>query len=187
MAINLHEKYSAKVLERFYLESITQSSFSKDLDQEFTGVRTVKVSMLDTVPMNDYDRTKTDGDRYGPMTELQDEIQEFIMTQDKAFNFSIDKGNNLEQQMIKNAGRAISRQLREVVTPMIDKYRLLKWATADGILTKSVGTPTKTTIFGMLVDAMAEQDNELVPKSGRTLYVGSVAYKAVAEELKTKL
>ena len=41
--INLAEKYSDKVQERFYQDSLTQSSFSKDLDMEFVGVRTVKV------------------------------------------------------------------------------------------------------------------------------------------------
>lgn len=184
MAINLHEKYSKHVQERFYKESITQASFSKDLDAEFTGVRTVKVSMIDTVPMNDYDRTGTkegyNGDRYGPATELTDTLQEFIMTQDKSFNFTIDKGNNLEQQMIKNAGRAISRQLREKVTPMIDMYRMQQWAAGAGT-TQTVSAPTKTTIFGMLVDAMAVMDNALVPKANRTIYVGTVAYKALLQ------
>ena len=59
MAINLHEKYSKKVQERFYQESLTESSFSKSLDVEFTGVKTVKVSSIGTVPMNDYNRTGT--------------------------------------------------------------------------------------------------------------------------------
>ena len=40
--INLAEKYSDKVQERFYQDSLTQSSFSKDLDMEYVGVRTVK-------------------------------------------------------------------------------------------------------------------------------------------------
>lgn len=174
--INLATKYSKKVQERFYQESLTQSSFSKDLDMEFTGVKSVRVSEINTVPMNDYTRSGTS--RYGEPQELQDSVQEFIMTKDRSFTFTIDKGNDAEQQYIKKAGRAVSRQLREVVTPEIDTYRFKIWFANAG-LGAAVAAPTKTTIYGMIVDAMAEMDNHLVPKQGRTLYVSTTAYKAL--------
>ena len=84
--INLAEKYSDKVQERFYMDSITQSSFSKDLDMEFTGVKTVKVTEVDVAPMNDYNRSGLS--RYGTPQELTDVVQEFVMTQDKSFTRS---------------------------------------------------------------------------------------------------
>lgn len=176
MSINLHEKYSKKVQERFYQESLTQSSFSKELDMEFTGVKTVKVSSINTVEMNDY--TRTGASRYGTPKDLDDTIQEFIMTKDRSFTFIIDKGDNMEQNMIKKAGAAISRQLREVVTPEIDTYRFKVWSDGAGI-TKTVSAPTKSTILTQIVDAKIEMDNKLVPQKNRTLYVGSVAYKAL--------
>lgn len=176
MAINLHEKYSKKVAERFYQESLTQSSFSKDLDMEFTGVKTVKISSIGISEMNDYERTGTS--RYGTPTDLQDTLQEFVMTRDRSFTFIIDKGDNLEQNMIKKAGQAISRQLREVVTPEIDMYRFQQWAANAG-QTKTVSAPTKSTILEQIVDAKLALDNKLVPQKNRTLYVGSVAYKAL--------
>lgn len=176
--INLALKYSKKVQERFYQESLTQSSFSKDLDMEFTGVKSVRVSEIGTAPMNDY--VRSGANRYGTPQELQDSVQEFIMTKDRSFTFTIDKGNDAEQQYIKKAGKAMSRQLREVVTPEIDKYRFKVWAQNAGLGT-AVAAPTKTTIFGMIVDACAEMDNKLVPKKGRTLYVGTVAYKALIQ------
>lgn len=176
MSINLHEKYSKKVQERFYQESLTQSSFSKELDMEFTGVKTVKVSSINTVEMNDY--TRTGASRYGTPKDLDDTIQEFIMTKDRSFTFIIDKGDNMEQNMIKKAGAAISRQLREVVTPEIDTYRFKVWSDSAGI-TKTVTAPTKSTILTQIVDAKIEMDNKLVPQKNRTLYVGSVAYKAL--------
>ena len=176
MAINFHEKYSKKVAERFYQESLTQSSFSKDLDMEFTGVKTVKISSIGTAEMNDYDRSGTA--RYGTPTDLQDTIQEFVMTKDRSFTFIIDKGDNMEQNMIKKAAKAISRQLREVVTPEIDKYRFQVWSDNAGQV-KTVTAPTKTTVLEQMVDAKMALDNNLVPQKNRTLYVGSVAYKAL--------
>ena len=177
MAINLHEKYSKKVQERFYQESLTESSFSKSLDMEFTGVKTVKVSSIDTVPMNDYTRNGTS--RYGTPNDLQDTIQEFVMTQDRSFTFIIDKGDNLEQNLIKKAGAAIARQLREVVTPEIDKYRFAQWAKNAGQSKTPAAALTKETILDEVIAAKIALDNKLVPAKGRTLYVGSVAYTAL--------
>lgn len=176
MAINLHEKYSKKVIERFHQESLTESSFSKDLDMEFTGVKTVRVTSINTAAMNDY--TRSGSARYGTPDDLQDTIQELTMTKDRSFTFIIDKGDNMEQSMIKKAGAAIKRQLQEVVTPEIDKYRLDIWATNAG-QTATVSAPTKSTILGLVVDAKMALDNKLVPAKGRTLYVGSTAYKAL--------
>ena len=176
MAINFHEKYSKKVQERFYQESLTQSSFSKDLDMEFTGVKTVKVSSIGVAEMNDY--TRSGSARYGTPADLQDTIQEFVMTKDRSFTFIIDKGDNMEQNMIKKAGQAINRQLREVVTPEIDKYRFSVWAANAG-QKATIDAPAKDNILELVVDAKLALDNKLVPQKGRTLYVGSAAYKAL--------
>lgn len=176
MAINLHEQYSKKVQERFYQESLTESSFSKSLDVEFTGVKTVKVSSIGTATMNNY--TRSGSSRYGTPTDLQDTIQEFVMTQDRSFTFIIDKGDNMEQNLIKKAGAAISRQLREVVTPEIDIYRFSKWADGAGHEV-TVDAPTKDNILEQVIAAKIALDNNLVPAKGRTLYVGSVAYTAL--------
>lgn len=176
--INLATKYSSKVQERFYQESLTQDSFSKDLDTEFTGVKTVKVSEVGTSPMHDY--TRSGSNRYGSPEELQDSVQEFVMTKDRSFTFTIDKGNNMEQNMIKKAGAAMSRQLREVVTPEIDKYRFQVWSQNAG-QGAALAAPTKDTVFGMLVDATAALDNKLVPQKGRILYCSVTFYKVLIQ------
>ena len=179
MAINLHEKYSKKVAERFYEESLTQSSFSTDMDMEFTGVKTVKVTEVLTAPMNDYNRTKS-GNRYGDPADLQDLVHEYTMTKDRSFTAIIDKGNNSEQQAVKNAGKAVSRQLREVFTPEVDKYRFTKWAAGAGQKV-TVDAPTAENIYGQLLAAKVALDNKHVPKKGRTFYLGSAAYIALME------
>lgn len=180
MAINLHEKYSKKVEERFYEESLTESAFSKDMDVEFTGVKTVKVTEILTAPMNDYNRTKS-GNRYGDPADLQDLVHEYTMTKDRSFTAIIDKGDNSEQQAVKNAGKAVSRQLREVVTPEIDKYRFTKWAAGAGQKVTLDAAPTAETIYTDLLNAKVALDNKHVPKKGRTVFLGSTAYIALME------
>lgn len=174
MAINLATKYSDKVQERFYRDSVTQSAFSKDLDMEFQGVKTVIVYEADTAPLNDY--TRSGSNRYGTPSELGDTTQEFTMEVDKGFTYTIDKGNAKEQFNVKQAGTSLKRQMREVVTPFIDKYRMNKWAQKAGFV-KGVAAPTKTTIAEMIMDCSAELDNALVPADNREIYFDASYFK----------
>lgn len=176
MAVNLATKYSKKVQERFYQESLTSNSFSKELDVEFTGVHGVTFYEVGTAEMNDYTRSGTS--RYGTPAELSDTKKEYLMTKDRSFTYTIDRGNQEEQLMIKDAGKSMDRQIREVVTPELDTYRLLTWATNAG-LKATITAPTATTIYGLLVTAKIAMDNKLVPQKNRTLYVGGVALAAL--------
>ena len=167
--INLAEKYSSQVQERFYHDSITQGAFSKSLDMEFTGVKTVKVYDTAVAQLNDY--TRSGPNRYGTPQELTDNIYEFVMKEDKGFTYTIDKGNAKEQFNIKQAGTSLRRQMREVVTPYIDIYRMKVWAKGAGIAKAMSAAPVKGTIGGMIFDAQAEMNNKFVPKTNRTLYL----------------
>lgn len=172
--INLAEKYSKQVQERFYEDSYTQSSFATDLDAEFIGVKTVRVYEVDVAPMNDYARSGTS--RYGTPKELNDNIYEFQMKKDRSFTYTIDKGNQAEQMHIKEAGKTLRRQMREVVTPEIDAYRMQVWAKEAGQHV-GVAAPTKTTIVEMLMDANVALDKKHVPKKNRTFYIDISYYK----------
>lgn len=173
--INLAEKYSDKVQERFYQDSLTQSSFAKDMDMEFVGVKTVKVYEVNTSALNDY--TRSGSNRYGTPEELTDSIYEFQMEQDKSFTYTIDKGNQKEQFNIKAAATSLKRQMREVVTPYIDKYRFKVWAEKAGLHMALTAAPTKSTIAGIIMDATCALDDALVPQEGRTLYIRNDLYK----------
>lgn len=175
--INLAEKYSDKVQERFYQDSLTQSSFSKDIDMEFVGVKTVKVYEVNTAKLNDY--TRSGSNRYGTPEELGDNIYEFQMEKDKAFTYTIDKGNAKEQFNIKAAATSLKRQMREVVTPYIDKYRFEVWAKKAGQHVALSASPTKSTIAGAIMDATCALDDKFVPQEGRTLYIRNDLYKAL--------
>ena len=177
MSIELAKKYSKKVQERFYAESVTQSAFSKDLDMEFDGVKSVRVYEVGTAPMNNY--TRSGSNRYGTPAELQDNVYEFTMNRDRSYAYTIDRGNQEEQVYIKAAGATLDRQIREVVTPEIDAYRLGVWATNAGQHVAVANAPTKSTIVGMMLDANSALNNKHVPKKGRTFFVKESYYKAL--------
>ena len=172
MAIHLAEKASPKVVERFKIKSATEGLFTSAYD--WTGVATVKVYSVDNLPLNDYDKSLTTGSRFGALSEVGDTVQEMTVVDDKAFNGSIDKGNNTAQLQIKAASKVLKRQTDEVLIPYVDKYRLGKLKEGAGT-TESVGSLTKTNIIEKIMLANAAMSNAGVPDAGRVLYLGYTA------------
>lgn len=178
MAINLTIRYSDKVAERFKTGSKTDEGAGHDY--EFSGVHEVKVYSVNTVPTTNYTRSGTA--RFGTLTELEDTIQALAVTQDKAFTFSIDAGNAEEQLNIKQVNASLKRQWDEVCTPEIDKYRLEKWATGNGLSSgKSItvakdGVLTKSNIVEAIFTASAQMSDDLVPATNRTLYIPELTF-----------
>lgn len=172
MAINLAEKASPKVVERFKAKSFTEGIFTSAYD--WTGVATVKVYTVDNLPLNDYNKTLASGSRFGALTEVGDTVQEMTVTDDKSFNGSIDKGNNTAQLQIKAASSVLKRTTDEVLIPYTDKYRLQKLADGAG-LNKTGVSLTKSNALETIMTAGAEMSNNLVPMEGRVLYIGQSA------------
>ena len=175
MAINLASKYSDQIAEVFTRASFIKGKTAETYD--LTGVKTLKVYTPITVEEVDYDR---DGGlkRYGDVTEMQDVVQELTMTQDKAFTLTIDKGNNLDQNLVKNAADMLRLQLNEKSTPAADKYAFKRFVTMAGSIVESA-KPTKANIISKIADASQELDDALVPDDNRYLYLTSEMYKLV--------
>lgn len=171
MAINYAEKYSAKIDERF--KSMALSTAAVNNEYDFVGVKTVKVYSIETVALGDY--TREGSNRYGTPAELQDTIQEMTMSQDRSFTFTIDKGNDADQMGVKNAGKALQRQIDERVVPEIDKYRFsVMAAKAKNTATKAI---TAENAYEAFLDGCAKLDDELAPAVGRVAYVTPAFYK----------
>ena len=123
MAINLHEKYEPQIVKALTHESYTQGK--KNEKYSWEGVKTIHVPSIVTQALGDYTRSGTA--RYGTPQELQDTTQEMTVSKDRAFAITIDKGNNMEQQMMKNAGEVLRQEQAEQVVPEIDKYAFKTW------------------------------------------------------------
>lgn len=177
MAINYAEKYSNKVDERFKLAAVTTPAVNQDYD--FVGVKTVKVYSVPTVEMNDY--TRTGDNRYGVPTELQDSVQELTMSRDRSFTFTVDKGNDADQQGIKNAGKALQRQIDEVIVPEIDIYRLAKICAEAGTVSDALAI-TKENAYSAFLAGTAKLTDLKVPLSGRIAYVTANYYSLIKQD-----
>ena len=173
---NYAEAFGSKVAEAFHKESLTDSA--RGAGYSLSGVRTIKVMSVDTVPLNDYKRSGAN--RYGEPPELGDTVQELMMRDDKSFTFTIDKGNQTDQMNMKGAARAMRREIEQVVVPYVDKYRFREWALNAGIVEGTSSAPAKNTIVEQIFDVGCQMDNKLVPTAGRTLFIPNTYYKLLA-------
>ena len=165
--INLASKYSKQVDERFHRES--QAMLALNSDHQFTGVQTVKVYSIPVVPMGDYQRSGSN--RYGAAGDLTRNVQELTVKRDRAFTFIIDKGDKLQSQMVSDAGKALSRQIREVCVPEFDTYvfkTLAAAATKHG--SYSTTAITKANAYEMFLAGMEYLGNHNVPDKGRVCF-----------------
>lgn len=174
MAINYASKYAQKIDEKFSTEALTDQAVNKDYD--FVGVKTVNVYSIPTAQMNDYSRT---GDkRYGTPSELQNTVQELTLSKDRSFTFSIDRGNHDDTQMSSAAGAALQRQLREVVIPEIDKYRLGKMAAT----TSANADITSSNAYDAFLDGTTAMINAMVPLEDCNAFVSGDFYKCIKKD-----
>ena len=166
-SVNLATKFSTKVAERFSMGSLTDAYAGKDYD--FSGVKSIKIYSIDVVELTDY--TRSGSERFGTMEELGDTVQELTMTKDRAFTYSIDKGNAVQQYNIKAATKSLKREIDEKVTPEIDIYRMKKWAEGAGIKTTDDASLTKSNVLEAIMKGSMEMNNKLVPKKNRVLFI----------------
>lgn len=164
---NLAAKYAKKIDERFTRES--QASLALNSEYEFTGVKTVNVYSIPTAPMTDYSRSGSN--RYGTPEDLERNVQTLTVNKDRAFTFIIDKGDKIQSQMAMDAGKALSRQIKEVWVPEYDSYvyrTLAAAATARGnVNTTAI---TKANAYEMFLQGMEALGNKNVPDKGRVAF-----------------
>ena len=177
--INLVTKYAPTIEERFTLNSLVFGKGTAKYD--FTGAKTVKALSPVAVDLVDYNIEKTDGSRFGDLTELQDEENEYTISQDRAFNIAIDRGNNTNQMMVKNSGKMLKMEVDEKVIPELDTYALAKYCTSEGVQSHTHGELSKDTIVSAICDGVAGLVNYKVPVDNLMGWIGASEYAKLVQ------
>ena len=176
MAINYATKYAPKIDERFTLKSISKAF--TNTDYEWNGVDTIKVFSIPTVALSDYSLSGTS--RYGTPTDLQNEVQTMLLTKDRSFSIIIDSKSNDDTNGAMNAGKAMARQMDEVITPEIDTYVFSKMGAAATANSKTATAAiTASNAYEKFLDAQSSLGNDLVPETGRIAAVSYSFYKFI--------
>lgn len=170
--IQYAEKYASKVDERFIQKAITTPAVNNEFDWE--GVNTVSVYSVPVVAMNDY--TQTGLSRYGTPAELEGGVQTMTLSRDRSFTFTIDRRRFADAQMSHEAGKALSRQLDEVVIPEIEKYRIAKMADKAKTVTSAV---TAANAYELFLDGVNYLTDGNTPVGGSVAFVSPKYYKMI--------
>lgn len=185
MAIQLATKFLPYVDEIFTTES--KKSILTNNDFDWSGAHTVKVYKVTTASMNDYNRNgENTGSRYGAVQSLNATTEEFMLKKDRSFTFEIDKLDEEETASQLEAGKALARQLREVVIPEVDSY-------VYGVMCKGAGYKpeamelTADNIYTEIIKANAALDEAEVPETGRILLVTPATYLLIKQNTEITL
>lgn len=167
MTMNYASKYATQVDEKFALGSLTAGIINHNYD--WLGVETVNVFSIPTAAMHDY--TLTGSNRYGSPEELENAVQELKVTKDRSFTFTIDRKSYDDTMMTMEAGKALARQINEVVIPEVDAYRLS--ALVSGCEEGNVVTlaTTKANAYEEFLNVQEILDNGKAPQGGRVCVV----------------
>jgi len=185
MAQNYSAAHLKIVDERVYLESLTMDAFKNDIRLEFNGKNSVTIYNVNTVAEVDYNRGEVNGSRFGQLTEVGTGTQTMVLSQDKAFNAAIDRGNYEDSQMVTEAASFVKRQVREVSVPATDVYNL-------GILTSYAITNAQgviggtavayNTIYSLILAQNAALDELKYSAEGRTLWITPTNYNLLKRD-----
>jgi len=183
MSINLHSKYLKEIEKHYTLDSVLNGWLAKDYS--FAGVKTVRVVTPVTVPMTDY--TRNGANRYGTPNEMEDIVQELTLSQDKSFTLTIDKGNNADQNGIKDAGKMLALQIAEKAIPLMDKYSFARLSQLAGKIAGNSTAITKSNVCERITAGTTYMDDCEVPTYDRVLFVPADVYAKLrlSEEFKS--
>lgn len=172
MAQNYASAHLKAIDERVYLESKTLGRFKNDIRLDFNGRNSVTIYNVDTVAEVNYIRSGAN--RFGALVELGTGTQTMTLSQDKAFTYTIDRGNYEDSQMVTEVANTIKRQANEVAVPNVDIYNLgilTAYAIANSQGVVSGTAVAYNTIFSLILAQQAALDELKYPEDGRTLWI----------------
>lgn len=167
MGKNLASRFAKEVDERFEQVSLAKEIVSEK-SSEWSGVETVKVYSMPVAPLSTYDENSS-GDVYGPATILERNVQEMKITQKPTFNLKIRRLDKEMDEMKSDAGKALARQVNQMLIPQYDHYvfsKAAQSAVANG--NAKLGTaPTKNNAYALFLEGMENLGNAMAPDKGR--------------------
>lgn len=173
MAQNYASKYQDTIDEVFRLKSVTTGIINKGIRLDYQGVNSVSIYGVATVSEVNY--TRSGSNRFGSLAELDTTKQTFVLSQDKSFTYTIDRGNYEDSMMVTEAGSTLKRQIEVVCVPNTDIYRLTTLhaycVSNSQTATNSGTTSTSSTAYTKLLDMQGKLDNLFVPTDGRVAFV----------------
>lgn len=166
MGRNLAEKYSPEVDERFELQSRAKEIVNEK-SAEWDGVESVNIYSMPVAPLGQYNENSDTS--YGTATVLERTKQKMTVSQKPTFNMKIRRLDKTMDQMRSDAGKALSREVNQVLIPYYDHYvfsKAAEAAVANGNC-EIATTPTTSNAYAQFLKGMEVLGNVSAPDDGR--------------------
>ena len=185
MAQNYAASHLKVLDERFHTESKTGLIVNKGIRLDFNGKKSVTIYNVDVVGESNY--TREGANRFGSLVELGTGEQEFTLSQDKSFTFTVDRGNLEDSMFAQEVAKSVKRQVREVSVPTTDKYRLstiAAYAVAEGqgAIDGDAVALTASNTYKSLLDQNDAMTDDEVPEEGRVAFVTAATYSLLKRD-----
>lgn len=183
MSVNLLTSYAKQIDQKLVNERYTGTCAKGEVRIIDAKAGVIEVLTPLSQALSDYDIDDTT-DRYGGISEMQDNKKTYTVAHDKAFKIGIDKGNKHDQGNLKNAAKMLNIQLKEQVAPAMDKVYFAKVATTAAT-TGQTKVATASTAYDVVQDLSVMLDEAKAPQANRTLFVTPAFYKNIKSEIVT--
>ena len=181
MAINLATKFSPKVSHIMKHGRKTKSATNQDWDWD--GTNAIKVYTLTDPTMGNY--TPSGANRYGSPDEVQDTVQTWTLSRDRAWTKTIDKSNYQDTMMIRKPAAYLAQATKNVLIPEVDTYILAAIGTAadnanrDDIVAD--GTTTSANAYTNFLAINADITNNEAPEENRVAFMTATYYNLLKQ------
>lgn len=190
MAINLATKFQSKTSELVKAKAKTSSIINQDWSWD--GANAIKVYTLTDPTMGNY--AANGANRYGSPDEVQDTLQTFTLSRDRAWTNTIDMSNYQDTLEVRKPAKFLAQATKNVLVPEIDTYRLAALATA-GALTNGgnygtitarnavvvAGATTASNAYTNFLTLQADCTNNEAPEDGRVAVMTSAYYNLLKQ------
>lgn len=181
MAINLATKFASKTSDLVKAKRLSEAFTNQDWDWD--GVNAIKVYTLTDPTMGNY--TASGAARYGEATEVEDTVQTWTLTRDRAWTKTIDKLNEQDTMSVRKPAKYLAQATKNVLIPEIDTYVFAAIATAgatynrDDIVTDAATTSSNA--YTNFVDINANITDNEMPTEGRVAAMTAAYYNMLKQ------
>lgn len=181
MAINLAAKFESKTSDLLVARRKTKGMTNQDWSWD--GVDTIKVYTLTDPTIGNY--TANGANRYGEPTEVEDTLQTWQVTRDRAWTKTIDKSNYQDSMMVRKPGKYLAQVTKNKMVPEIDTYILAAINTAGETAGRedivSDGATSSSNAFTNFLDINANITDNEAPEEGRVAGMTAAYYNMLKQ------
>lgn len=181
MAINLATKFSPKVSHIMKHGRKTKSATNQDWDWD--GTNAIKVYTLTDPTMGNY--TPSGANRYGSPDEVQDTVQTWTLSRDRAWTKTIDKSNYQDTMMIRKPAAYLAQATKNVLIPEVDTYILAAIGTAADTANRddivADGATTASNAYTNFLTINADITNNEAPEENRVAFMTATYYNLLKQ------